>query len=93
MTATLNLAYKKPTFADQYVVLRSHLVNSKGRKAWVKGTIEDLEGNVLVEAEYVKLSLFSLFSSLTISLQRIIRPAEDGSLPRQVISARSDGIE
>ena len=56
VTATLNLAYKKPTFADQYVVLRSELVKSKGRKAWVKGTIEDLSGNVLVEAEYVHFS-------------------------------------
>ena len=59
MTATLNIAYKKPTFADQYVVLRSELTKSKGRKAWVKGTIEDVEGNVLVEAEYVLLPIVS----------------------------------
>lgn len=51
MTATLNIAYKKPTFADQFVCIKTKLVEVKGRKAWAKGIVEDLEGNVLVEAE------------------------------------------
>lgn len=51
VTATLNVAYKKPTFAEQFVVVRTELVKVKGRKAWSKGTIETLSGEVLVEAE------------------------------------------
>lgn len=51
VTATLNISYKKPTFADQYVVVRTELVEVKGRKAWSKGRIESVDGEILVEAE------------------------------------------
>ncbi|GAA5878034.1 hypothetical protein JCM1840_001723 [Sporobolomyces johnsonii] len=51
VTATLNLKYKKPTFANQYIVVRTSVTEQKGRKAWVKGRIENTEGEVLVEAE------------------------------------------
>ncbi|GAA5982789.1 hypothetical protein JCM5350_002989 [Sporobolomyces pararoseus] len=51
VTATLNLKYKKPTFAAQYIVIKTQLVDQKGRKAWVKGRIENTEGENLVEAE------------------------------------------
>ncbi|ORY47194.1 HotDog domain-containing protein [Leucosporidium creatinivorum] len=51
VTATLSLAYKKPTFANQFVVIKTQLVEVKGRKAWVEGRIESLEGEVLVEAK------------------------------------------
>ncbi|GAA6025203.1 hypothetical protein JCM11491_004862 [Sporobolomyces phaffii] len=51
VTATLNLKYKKPTFADQYIVIKTRLVAHKGRKAWVEGTIESTDGERLVEAE------------------------------------------
>ncbi|GAA5960251.1 hypothetical protein JCM21900_002440 [Sporobolomyces salmonicolor] len=51
VTATLNLKYRKPTFANQYIVIRTSVTEQKGRKAWVKGRIENTEGEVLVEAE------------------------------------------
>lgn len=51
VTATLNLKYKKPTFAAQYIVIKTKLVDQKGRKAWVQGRIENTEGENLVEAE------------------------------------------
>ncbi|KAJ6500928.1 HotDog domain-containing protein [Mycena sanguinolenta] len=51
VTATLSLKYKAPTRADQFVVIRTHLVELKGRKARVAGRVETLEGEVLVEAE------------------------------------------
>jgi acyl-CoA thioesterase FadM len=51
VTATLELAYKKPTFANQFVVVRADLKELKGRKAWVEGHIEDLDGQVLVEGK------------------------------------------
>ncbi|GAA5877781.1 hypothetical protein JCM3774_000756 [Rhodotorula dairenensis] len=51
VTATLSLKYKKPTFANQYLVVRTELTEKRGRKAFVKGRVEDLEGHTLVEAE------------------------------------------
>ncbi|GAA6049216.1 hypothetical protein JCM3770_003315 [Rhodotorula araucariae] len=51
VTATLTMKYKKPTFANQYLVIRTTLTEQKGRKAWVKGRIENTEGETLVEAE------------------------------------------
>lgn len=42
-------------FADvcssQFVVLKSRLCESKGRKAWSEGTIETLDGTLLVKAK------------------------------------------
>ncbi|KAJ7221266.1 HotDog domain-containing protein [Mycena pura] len=51
VTATLSVKYKAPTRADQFVVMKTELVEQKGRKALVKGTVEALDGTVLVEAE------------------------------------------
>jgi len=44
------LDYKAPTKADQFVVMKTRLVEIKGRKAVVEGRIEDLHGNVLAQA-------------------------------------------
>ncbi|KAL6299462.1 HotDog domain-containing protein [Sparassis latifolia] len=51
VTAYLNLSYRAPTRADQFVVVKTHLIEAKGRKSKVRGRIEDMDGNVLVEAE------------------------------------------
>ncbi|GAA6061944.1 hypothetical protein JCM10212_001986 [Sporobolomyces blumeae] len=51
VTATLSLKYKKPTFAAQYIVIKTRLDDQRGRKAWVSGVIENTEGEKLVEAE------------------------------------------
>ncbi|KAJ4424774.1 hypothetical protein N0V82_000493 [Gnomoniopsis sp. IMI 355080] len=55
MTANLNINYKAPCMAGQYIVLKSELTKSEGRKAWVEGRIETLpkdgeEPVVLAEA-------------------------------------------
>ncbi|BGP19582.1 hypothetical protein JCM10213v2_007677 [Rhodosporidiobolus nylandii] len=50
VTATLTMNYKKPTFANQYLVVRTQLEKQQGRKAWVKGVVENVEGEVLAEA-------------------------------------------
>ena len=67
VTATLGMKYKKPTFANQYIVVRTSLVKQQGRKAWVQGRIEDAEGTTLVEAECVPFIRLSLSRSLTSS--------------------------
>ncbi|CAI7588784.1 unnamed protein product [Penicillium glandicola] len=56
VTANLNIDYRAPAMADQYVALRAETVKVEGRKAWVEGRIETLpidgqEPVVLVEAK------------------------------------------
>ncbi|KAJ7434310.1 HotDog domain-containing protein [Mycena galericulata] len=51
VTATLSLNYRAPTRADQFVVLKTKLLEAKGRKVVVAGRVEDLDGTLLVEAE------------------------------------------
>ncbi|KAJ7684197.1 HotDog domain-containing protein [Mycena polygramma] len=51
VTATLSLRYKAPTRADQFIVMKTELVEVKGRKALVKGRVEALDGTLLVEAD------------------------------------------
>ncbi|KAG2024079.1 hypothetical protein CC2G_001671 [Coprinopsis cinerea AmutBmut pab1-1] len=50
VTAKLSLNYRAPTMADQFVVIKTKLTEIKGRKAKVSGTVETLDGTVLVEA-------------------------------------------
>lgn len=54
VTANLNIDYRAPAKAGQFVVLKGETVKVEGRKAWVKGRIETLTpdgspGKVLVE--------------------------------------------
>ncbi|KAJ5185451.1 Thioesterase superfamily [Penicillium cf. griseofulvum] len=56
VTANLNIDYRSPAMANQYVALRAETVKVEGRKAWVEGRIETLpvdgkEPLVLVEAK------------------------------------------
>jgi acyl-CoA thioesterase FadM len=58
VTAWIRLDYKAPTRADQFVVFNSKVDKIEGRKVFVSGQMEDLEGTVLVKAEYVRSSLW-----------------------------------
>ena len=51
LTAHLNVRYKAPTTANQFLVFRTSCNRVEGRKAWAVGTIETLDGKVLVEAD------------------------------------------
>ncbi|KAH9471733.1 hypothetical protein Pst134EA_005614 [Puccinia striiformis f. sp. tritici] len=54
VTASLKLNYKKPVLANQFIILRTWLPadkSPKGRKVWADGRIENVAGDVLVEAE------------------------------------------
>ncbi|KAN0062447.1 hypothetical protein ACQY0O_005338 [Thecaphora frezii] len=53
VTAKLELNYRKPTLADQFVVVRTRLVEAKGRKACVEGRVEDTAGTTLLECKSV----------------------------------------
>ena len=43
----------EPDPCPKFIVIKTRLVEVKGRKAWVEGRIEDTDGNVLVEAKCV----------------------------------------
>jgi uncharacterized protein (TIGR00369 family) len=51
VTANLTINYRAPTKADQFIVIKTKLVDVKGRKVWVEGHIEDTTGTVLAEAK------------------------------------------
>ncbi|KAK7511332.1 HotDog domain-containing protein [Phyllosticta paracitricarpa] len=42
VTASLNVTFKAPCYADQFIVLRAETTKVDGRKAWVKGRLETL---------------------------------------------------
>ncbi|KAK4684025.1 hypothetical protein P7C73_g6183, partial [Tremellales sp. Uapishka_1] len=50
VTANLTLNFKSPCMADQFVVVRTKLLEKKGRKVTVSGTMETLDGELLAEA-------------------------------------------
>ncbi|KAF9060703.1 HotDog domain-containing protein [Rhodocollybia butyracea] len=51
VTATLNLSYRAPTKADQFVVVKTKMGEVKGRRAYVVARLEDMKGTLLVEAK------------------------------------------
>jgi acyl-coenzyme A thioesterase PaaI-like protein len=51
MTVYLNTRYKAPTKASQFLVVKTRCVKAEGRKAFVEGHIEDLDGKRLVECD------------------------------------------
>lgn len=50
VTAKLELNYRAPTRADQFIVIHTFLTEVRGRKVKVTGRIEDTDGNLLVDA-------------------------------------------
>ncbi|ETS63174.1 mitochondrion protein [Moesziomyces aphidis] len=53
VTARLEIDYRKPTMAHQFIVLQTELVEKKGRKAVVKGTLKDVDGQLLLECRAI----------------------------------------
>ena len=53
VTAYLNINYKAPTRADQFIVIKVRLDEAQGRKSRVSGVVEDMAGTVLAEARWV----------------------------------------
>ncbi|KAG0371285.1 hypothetical protein BGZ54_007474 [Gamsiella multidivaricata] len=48
-TANLNINYRKPVKADQFVMVKAEFEKSEGRKGYTVASIYDLHGNILVE--------------------------------------------
>ncbi|KAF9176381.1 hypothetical protein BGZ49_006326, partial [Haplosporangium sp. Z 27] len=49
-TANLNINYRHPCIANQFVVIHSELTSLEGRKANVKATLKSLDGTLLADA-------------------------------------------
>lgn len=102
VTANLNLNFRAPTRADQFVIMKTKLVELKGRKAVVDGWIEDLDGKVLVDARgiYVEPKLASqlyhagipaVYPSLRRNLERMAGAHENrGTVNEGAISVESE---
>lgn len=50
VTANLDINYRLPTKAEQFIVAKTELKKVEGRKCWVEGRLETLDGKVLVDA-------------------------------------------
>lgn len=55
-TANLNVDYRKPIIANQWVIIKGKLEKLEGRKAWGKASIETLEHTLLTEATALYIS-------------------------------------
>ncbi|KAG1293735.1 hypothetical protein G6F66_005828 [Rhizopus arrhizus] len=55
-TANLNVDYRKPIIANQWVIIKGKLEKLEGRKAWGKACIETLEHTLLTEATALYIS-------------------------------------
>ncbi|KAG0203560.1 hypothetical protein BGX28_004200 [Mortierella sp. GBA30] len=49
-TANLNINYRHPCIADQFIIAHSEVTSLEGRKAFVKATLTTLEGTLLADA-------------------------------------------
>jgi len=49
-TANLNINYRHPCIADQFIVAHAELTSAEGRKAFVKATLKGLDGTLLADA-------------------------------------------
>lgn len=50
-TAYLHVNYRKPWMQGQPAVMRAKVVKSDGRKQWLNGTLETLDGRLIADAE------------------------------------------
>ncbi|KAG0006027.1 hypothetical protein BGZ80_002141 [Entomortierella chlamydospora] len=55
-TANLNINYRKPVKADQFVMVKAEFEKSEGRKGYTKASIHDLHGNTLTECTALFIS-------------------------------------
>lgn len=51
VTANLNVSYKKPTYVDNYILLKCEIIKREGRKCWVSGKVYlvDLQDDGIIE--------------------------------------------
>ncbi|KAI9636278.1 HotDog domain-containing protein [Dioszegia hungarica] len=85
VTANLNVNYRSPLHADQFVVVRTKLDSVNGRKVMVSGTMETLEGEKIAEATALfvepKWANFLQSSGVTAALGRPLPSSSPATTP------------
>ncbi|KAI1784974.1 Thioesterase/thiol ester dehydrase-isomerase [Ganoderma leucocontextum] len=88
VTANLNINYKAPTRADQFIVIKVRLDEAQGRKSRVSGVVEDMAGTVLAEASalfvqprYAKLLNSTAVRHMLGEPSQAKEPGGDASVP------------
>ncbi|KAG0004079.1 hypothetical protein BGZ80_007641 [Entomortierella chlamydospora] len=64
-TANLNINYRHPCIADQFIVIHSEVTSVEGRKAFVKATLKGIDGTLYVEATALFIAPKVAISQLT----------------------------
>ncbi|KAF9910000.1 hypothetical protein EC991_007619 [Linnemannia zychae] len=49
-TANLNINYRHPCIADQFIIAQSEVTSTEGRKAFVKATLKTISGTLIADA-------------------------------------------
>ncbi|KAG0083190.1 hypothetical protein BGZ93_010844 [Podila epicladia] len=68
-TANLNVNYRHPCIADQFIIAHSEVTSIEGRKAFVKASLKTIDGTLLADATALfiapKIPIASLTEQLT----------------------------
>ncbi|KAF9112386.1 hypothetical protein BGX27_003462 [Mortierella sp. AM989] len=64
-TANLNINYRHPCIADQFIIIHSEVTSVEGRKAFVKATLKNVEGTLLADATALFIAPRVAISELT----------------------------
>lgn len=68
-TANLNVNYRHPCIADQFIIAQSEVTSVEGRKAFVKASLKTIDGTLLADATALfiapKIPIANLTEQLT----------------------------
>ncbi|THU93997.1 Thioesterase/thiol ester dehydrase-isomerase [Dendrothele bispora CBS 962.96] len=94
VTATLNISYRAPTKADQFIVIKTKLDELKGRKAFVSARVEDMNGTLLVEATamFVQPRYAKLLMNNTVRQAIGEPPASSSPVPSDKIKGEGEPL-
>jgi hypothetical protein len=83
VTATLNIRYRRPCTANQFVFIHTRLISQSGRKATIEAHVEDGHGNVLVEGSslFVQPKYAKLLHS-SVLRKAVGEPPHDGEVTK-----------
>ncbi|KAK3840706.1 MAG: HotDog domain-containing protein [Linnemannia elongata] len=82
-TANLNINYRHPCIADQFIVAHSEVTSVEGRKAFVKATLKTVSGTLLADATALFVAPRVPVSQITEQLTQDKNAASNGTAVAQ----------
>ncbi|KAF9355016.1 hypothetical protein BGX26_007071 [Mortierella sp. AD094] len=70
-TANLNINYRHPCIAEQFIVIHSEITSVEGRKAFVKATLKSVDGTLFADATALFIAPKIAISQLTEQLTQL----------------------